>query len=257
MLTLSESQIREFEELGFTVIRHAAYGAILERIRLAAEQQLEEHSHPLELEADVHYPGAPESRDAPGGETERRLLQAWERDQAFRDWALSPTVSLAVGQLLDCEELKLNLNHHNCIMTKHPAFSSDTLWHRDTRYWGFQNDRLVNAWLALGEETEENGGMQVLPGSHVWDIHNNELDDAQFLRTDLAANRERIATAAQLDLGPGDLLLFSANIFHAAGRNRSAAIKYSLVFTYHGPDTQPAAGTRSSSLPEISVPGTR
>ena len=254
MHPLTEDQVREFHELGYTVIRNAAGTAALRQIRSAAEQQLQDHARPAELEADVQYPGGPTSRDAPGGKTERRLLQAWQRDRIFRDWAIVPVVAGAARQLLDCEELKLNLNHHNCIMTKHPEFSSDTLWHRDTRYWNFQNGKLVNAWLALGKETEENGGMRVLPGSHLWEIEDEELDDAQFLRPDLPGNSERIDTANLIELDPGDLLLFSADVFHAAGRNRSNAVKYSVVFTYHGPDTRPAPDSRSSSLPEISVP---
>jgi phytanoyl-CoA hydroxylase len=162
-------------------------------------------------------------------------------------------VSAAIRQLLECEELRLNLNHHNCIMTKQPEFSSETLWHRDTRYWRFDNGNLVNAWLALGDEAEINGGMKALPGSQRWDIPEEDLDEAEFLLPDSQANRERISTAVIIELNAGDLLLFNANVFHAAGRNRSAATKFSLVFTYHGPDTHPQPGTRSANLEEVSI----
>jgi len=40
--------------------------------------------------------------------------------------------------------LELSQAHHNCIMTKNPAFSSATGWHQDIRYWSFQKPELVS-----------------------------------------------------------------------------------------------------------------
>src|SRR5688572_7686430 len=48
---------------------------------------------PLEYEADLQYPGAPVSREAAGGRTVRRLLQAYARDPAFARWATSSAVA--------------------------------------------------------------------------------------------------------------------------------------------------------------------
>jgi phytanoyl-CoA hydroxylase len=49
----------------------------------------------------------------------------------------------------------------------------------------------------------------------------------------------------------GDALFFPSRLFHAAGRNASSAVKFSLVFTYRAADNPPVAGTRSAASPEI------
>lgn len=136
-------------------------------------------------------------------------------------------------------------------MTKQPAFSSVTGWHRDSRYWNFARADLVSAWLALGDEQIENGCLLVLPGSHHWTINSGQLDASQFLRTDLPANKPLLEQAIPVPLRQGDLLLFHSNLFHAAGRNTTVKTKFSMVFTYRSADNLPKPGSRSALKAEI------
>ncbi|XP_041052019.1 probable alpha-ketoglutarate-dependent hypophosphite dioxygenase [Carcharodon carcharias] len=39
-------------------------------------------------------------------------------------------------------------------------------WHQDIRYWGFDGGSVASVWLALDDVDEENGVLQVIPGSH-------------------------------------------------------------------------------------------
>ncbi|XP_078403198.1 putative alpha-ketoglutarate-dependent hypophosphite dioxygenase [Cetorhinus maximus] len=39
-------------------------------------------------------------------------------------------------------------------------------WHQDIRYWGFDGGPVASMWLALDDVDEENGVLQVIPGSH-------------------------------------------------------------------------------------------
>jgi len=104
---------------------------------------------PVEYEADTRYDGAPTDRHAVGGRTVRRLLQAIARDTVFEQWATSPAITQRLHQLLG-PRLAVSQAHHNCVMTKHPAFSSATGWHQDMRYWSFNRPELISTWLALG-----------------------------------------------------------------------------------------------------------
>jgi phytanoyl-CoA hydroxylase len=151
------------------------------------------------------------------------------------------------------EDVRLSQCHHNCLMTKHPGYSSATLWHQDIRYWRFAAPDLVNAWLALGPEGPGEGGMRVIPGSHRLDLAPGRFDDEQFLGEDLAENAPLIARAVDLELDCGDVLFFHCRLLHAAGRNRSARVKRSLVFTYNPVDNPPLPGTRSARLAQIPV----
>lgn len=250
-MSLSHAQIQQFKIDGYLLLREQVSTELLTSLRDLVSAHLAQRIEPLELEADVHYPGAPDSRDALGGDTIRRLKQAYNRDPLFQNMARQPAVVQAVQRILDSSHVLLNPNHHNCVMTKQPQFSSETLWHRDTRYWQFNNKYLINSWLAIGNEMAENGAMKILPGSHRWEVADSALDEAQFLLVDHPDNVARLATARSVEMRAGDLLLFSAHCFHAAGRNTTNQSKYSLVYTYHGENTVPLPDTQSAATPEI------
>jgi phytanoyl-CoA hydroxylase len=97
------------------------------------------------------------------------------------------------------------------------------------------------------------------PMSHVSQSHtraricDSGLYAAKFLRTDLDENRALLQTQVAAELDPGDVLFFHCRLFHAAGNNQSADTKFSVVFTYHASDNRPLPGTRSASLPSISL----
>ena len=241
-MSLSPAQIQQFKIDGYLVLPNALNNVELKTLNTLTSQHVNKRLEPFELEADVRYPGAPNSKHDKGGQTIRRLLQAYHRDDQLKSIAKRDDIIAAIKQILGSESLFLNPNHHNCIMTKQPEFSSETLWHRDTRYWNFSNKYLVNAWFALGNEKLENGAMKILPGSHRWEVQDDALDEAQFLKLNHPYNLDRLATQRLVSLNAGDLLLFSAHCFHAAGKNTTEHAKYSLVFTYHGKSTQALKG---------------
>ncbi len=253
MSVMSTTQKNQFVRDGYLVLPNLLSNKEVDSLRAVTEQHLEQRITPYELETDVLYPGAPESEGSLGGSTIRRLLHAYDRDPEFQGCAQHPAILAAIKTLLSAQKVFLTPNHHNCVMTKQPEFSSQTNWHRDTRYWHFNNKYLINAWYALGDESADNGGMLVLPGSHRWDVDANVLDEAQFLIEDHPSNQARLSLAEQVDLQAGDCLLFSAHCFHAAGANRTKQSKYSLVFTYHSEGTHSIAGSKSSELPSIEL----
>jgi phytanoyl-CoA hydroxylase len=247
---LTSAQILAFQRDGYIVVRAFSARSWCEQIVSFVKEELARQAMPIEFEADTRYPGAPESRTAEGGATARRLLMAAERDPELLGWATGEPLKTLLIQLLGMGVV-LSQAHHNCIMTKQPAFSSTTGWHRDSRYWHFARPELVSAWLALGDEQPENGCLWVIPGSHRVAINTDQLDQYQFLRTDLTANESLLNAALAVPLSQGDLLLFHSNLFHAAGRNTTDMTKFSMVFTYRSADNPPAAGTRSALTPEI------
>ena len=249
---LTAQQIQQFSTDGYLVLPALSDASYCEAVVGLAQQELAAEAGPIEYEADTRYPGAPASRDAEGGRTARRLLQAVARSPLLADWASGAQLTAALRQLLG-EGAALSQVHHNCIMTKQPRFSSITGWHRDSRYWQFQRAELISAWLALRDETVENGCLLVLPGSHRWTIQPEQLDAAQFLRADLAQNQALLQQAIAVPLKQGDALLFHSNLFHAAGCNQTAQTKFSMVFTYRAADNPPLADSRSASLPEIVI----
>src|SRR5699024_956501 len=109
----------------------------------------------------------------------------------------------------------------------------------DLRYWSFKAPNLINAWLALGEETPNNGCMRLLRGSYHIETRADQLDEAQFLREDHPDNVELLKSAEDARLSPGDVLFFHAGTFHAAGANTTSDRKLAVVTSYFGRDNEP------------------
>ncbi len=247
-----QEQIEQLRDKGYAVVPRFVPVDELTKLNEAARAQLVARKDPLEFEADLQYPGAPPSRTAAGGETVRRLLDAHGRAAVFARWGAAP----AVGEWMKAyfgEDVLMSLAHHNCLMTKHPLYGSLTHWHRDIRYWSFEREDLVSVWLALGREEPDNGALWFVPGSHRMILDADRFDEARFFRTDRADNAEIIRAAESPRLAPGDAVFFHCNTLHSAGRNLSDAVKFSLVYTYHGGSNAPKPGTRSASKPEVGL----
>jgi phytanoyl-CoA hydroxylase len=238
---------------GYLVLRRFCAPAACEAIAVEVREALHPVLGPAEFEADVGYPGAPESRAAPGGNTPRRLLHAYSRFAGLRALATGTVVKRHLQAILGTLDVRLSQCHHNCVMTKSPGFSSATRWHQDIRYWSFERPELVSLWIALGCETAANGALAVIPGSHRLPLAAARLDEAKFLRPEEEENRSLIATARTVELAPGDALLFHCRTVHAAGRNTTERVKLSAVFTYHAADNRPLPGTRSAHYEGIAL----
>lgn len=246
----TEAELASFETNGFHIVRGLVPHAYIDSMLSVARRDAASHFGDIEYEAEVQYPGAPESLAAEGGRTIRRLQQAFSRDPVFSRLVKEAFLLDRLKQLLG-PQIVMPLSHHNCIMTKHPRFSSDTGWHQDSRYWSFQTPDLVNAWIALGTESLSNGCLRLLPGTHRQSVLPGQLDDQLFLRPDFARNRSWLDSAITAELSAGDVLFFHARCFHSATRNYTDEVKYSAVFTFRGIDNRPLPNTRSSELPEL------
>lgn len=246
-------ELAAFRRDGYLVRRNIASNPQCDGLLLVAQDHLKQQLAPIEYEVDVQYPGSPLNRDADGADTCRRLLQAYSRHEVFRRWATSAEIGSVLRRLFAVDSIKLSQCHHNCIMTKRPGFSSATLWHQDSRYWSFDQENLISVWLALGNETSENGCLRVISGTHRQEFEPGRFDSALFLRSDLGENKALFEQSISVSLNKGDVLFFHSRLFHAAGRNQTDRTKYSLVFTYHEDSNHPISNTRSAKYPSIEV----
>lgn len=245
-------QIQQLRDKGFVVVPRFIPDDALATLNAAARAQLAARAEPLEFEADLQYPGAPSSRTAAGGETVRRLLDAYTREPAFAQWGAAAQTGAWMREYFG-ERVLMSRAHHNCLMTKHPLYGSLTGWHRDIRYWSFEREELISVWFALGHEEVDNGALWFVPGSHRMQFDATRFDEAKFFRADLADNAALIRTAESPRLAPGDAVFFHCNTLHSAGKNLSDAVKFSLVFTYRGESNAPVPGTRSASKSEVEL----
>ncbi|WMS88244.1 phytanoyl-CoA dioxygenase family protein [Pleionea litopenaei] len=246
---LSPSQVNDFHQQGYLLLRDFIPKDIWQPALEIAKQHLVERVKPFELESELQYPGAPSPEQDPE-RVIRRLLQAADRDQSFYQCATHSNVVSAIEQLLNNSALLVRA-HHNCIMTKQPAFSSDSWWHQDIRYWKYSKGNLISAWFALGAESSDNGGLMVIPGSHKEVFSAEQFDSKSFFRQDIKQNQTILKQKVHLNLDAGDLLLFHCRLLHAATRNYTEATKLAAVFTYREEYDCPVPNSRSASLPDV------
>lgn len=249
----SADELAEFQQQGFIVVSQCIQEEMRERMLHVTLRDLGHGRGPVELEADLRYPGAPRTRTEQGGRTPRRLQLAHSRDEVFTELLMYDGLRRRLQQILG-PRVVMPLAHHNCIMTKQPNFSSDTGWHQDIRYWSFERPDLVSVWVAIGREDATNGALQLIPGSHLPQFAAGQFDEKKFFRGDLEQNEEWIARAVQLELAPSDALFFHCRTLHSASRNFSESPKFSAVFTFRADDNPPVPGTRSSAMPEMLIP---
>ncbi|MFT4642158.1 MAG: phytanoyl-CoA hydroxylase [Verrucomicrobiales bacterium] len=252
---LSEKERTVFEEDGYVVLRHLVGEEDITRLREVAMRDWREGTLPVEYESEVSLPDEDLKRtDTRRATIIRRLSNAFVRDPTFYKLITGAAIAGSLRKLLKTDEVVMPLGHHNCIMTKAPNGGTETKWHQDFRYWHFQNPNLVSLWLALGEEFPSNGCLRVIPGSHRVAFSASSFDSHKFFRTDYEGNQSLLESAVDVELKPGDVLLFHCFTLHSAGPNTAAAPKFSAVFTFRDSRNLPKPGSRSAICGEFVLP---
>uniref|UniRef100_H3CU80 Zgc:174917 n=1 Tax=Tetraodon nigroviridis TaxID=99883 RepID=H3CU80_TETNG len=109
-------------------------------------------------------------------------------------------------------------------------------WHQDMRYWGIAGGPVLSVWLALDDSTEENGALQVIPGTHCTGM----LPHRQAVRPGnmLTVNQEipdELVQADQAVLCPllaGQMSVHDGLLVHASETNASEKRRCGFVIRY-------------------------
>jgi len=257
-MELTQTELEEFNQNGYLILRNFADKAECEAILDVAKAHLKHKIEPIETEVD--YGGKSQeyrtdiidynSIEKENSVTVRRLRQVYSRDILFKNWMQSEKLRPVLKQLLD-DDVVITTAHHNSIMTKMPFSSTETSWHQDRRYWSFDGDNLVSVWLSLAEENGENGVLEFIPGSHKMQFLEEQFGEKEYFKLDHPLNMSLIETKQSTILQRGDVVLFHCKLLHRANANRTSEPKISFVYTVKGKATEVLKGSRSAEYPEI------
>lgn len=94
--------------------------------------------------------------------------------------------------------------------------------HQDNFYLRVEPGTCVAAWIAFEPIDRDNGGLEVVPGTHRMDLFCPEEADAgvSFAR-EYVPPPPGLATVP-VDMAPGDVLFFNGSLVHGSQPNRSA-----------------------------------
>jgi ectoine hydroxylase-related dioxygenase (phytanoyl-CoA dioxygenase family) len=127
---------------------------------------------------------------------------------------------------------------------KPARFGAETPWHQDEAYWNPGLDyNALSLWIPLQRATLENGCMQFVPGSHLWEVlpHHTIGNDPRVhgLEVDAADT----AGAVACPLPPGGATLHHNRTLHYTGANRSEVPRRAYILGFGSPP-KPAAEKR-------------
>ena len=113
-------------------------------------------------------------------------------------------------------------------------------WHQDSNYWGLDTTELVSVWLALSPSTIESGCMRVLPGSHLEPPmeHVDTYAEDNMLTRGQEIHGMDESKAVNLEVQPGEVLLFDYRLAHASYPNRSDDRRIGVGIRYIPPATR-------------------
>lgn len=101
-------------------------------------------------------------------------------------------------------------------INKAPGSGSWIPWHQDNGYHPGGCPEFLTTWLALDESNLENGGLQVLPGSHKEGQRKHALESVHYYVPDVDGSG-----AVELKAKAGETLLFSTLLLHQTVGNHT------------------------------------
>jgi hypothetical protein len=145
-----------------------------------------------------------------------RMLMMHRHDETSLRWLLDRRIAAALGDLLGKEPFAVQ----TMIYFKPPGGRGQAL-HQDQYYLRVQPGTCIAAWMALDRCDEENGCLQVVPGSQDWPLLCTVKADLQQSFTDVTVPIPPGAEVRQMIMDPGDVLFFNGQIVHGSGPNHS------------------------------------
>ena len=107
-------------------------------------------------------------------------------------------------------------------------------WHQDNAYWRCQPADLVSIWIALDNADEENGCMNVIPGSHVSGVveHSRAKTGDGNTSAILQTSQVDDSKAVSIPLSAGHAMVHHCLMFHTTLPNYSSRDRRAMVIHY-------------------------
>ncbi len=159
-----------------------------------------------------------------------QVMGMWKRSEDFQQL-------LYHKPLLDIAESLIGGNiqlYHDQALYKPANNGGPIPWHQDNAYWRCQPAGLVSIWIALDDADEENGCMNVIPGSHA----RGALEHSRAKTGD--GNTSAILMTSQVDdskavpipLTAGHAMVHHCLMFHTTRPNYSNRDRRAMVIHY-------------------------
>jgi hypothetical protein len=238
MTILSRDQIERFWRDGVLTVEDAVSSKLLSAMREQFAAWVEESRH-----HDAAYgetvDGRPRFDLEPGHGPEAPALR---RVNAPADVSGAYFEAMSDSRMTDMVADLIGPNmkhHHNKINSKMPGAATEVKWHQDFPFTPHSNTDLVTALLMLDDVTEENGPLEVEPGSHKGPLHSLWHQGAFTGAVD-SSEAQRMQAAAMKCFAPaGSVCLMHTCVAHGSAPNLSNKPRTLFITVYSAADAFP------------------
>ncbi len=202
------------------------------------------------LARDPEVRRRPEAVVEPNSDALRSLFAVHRDNPLFHELSRDPRLVDIARQLLGSDVYV----HQSRVNLKPGLTGQPFFWHSDFETWhtedGMPRMRAVSASVVLTDNTEFNGPLMLIPGSHRWFVscvgetpeRNYEMSlKAQQIGTPDPANLEWLVAQGGI-VAPkarrGSVIFFECNTMHASGVNLAPAPRSNAFFVYNSVDNQ-------------------
>jgi phytanoyl-CoA hydroxylase len=249
--SLSDSQVRQYDEQGYLVVPALledddlapVRGAMMEKVDQIANELVEVQlikdrlrTEPFETRLSRLFEGlSPEQFVAFTG-------QSW-RDRVPGYFALMTNAKvLDVVESLIGPEIFANPVYN--VRPKVPRVAAGEVpWHQDKSYWpGSKSNPVVTVWIALVDATLTNGCLRVIARTQhepVGEFHFETYSGTAYRELDEEKVRHLTSKAQAVPAQTGTAIIFNDRFIHSSGPNTSSHVRWSVDLRYQPADQDP------------------
>ncbi len=122
---------------------------------------------------------------------------------------------------------------------KEPGNGKRIPWHQDGAYWHMHPKKNVTVWVALGPTFAENGCLRIIPGTHKKTVDHDAIQDKDsWFANGLPASVIDESKALNLELEPGEAVVFNESTFHGSTANTSSIARVAFSLRFTSPDVK-------------------
>ena len=231
---LSQDQKDFYEENGYLVLPgHLAdlveeANAEIDRL-CAPAREMDASDDRLDLE-DSHSRADPRVR-----RVKRPDLQSAFFDRLMRSDRLLDLARDLIGPNLRLHTTKLNM--------KRAEYGAPVQWHQDFAFYPHTNRDVLAIGIVFDDMGEENGPLQVIPGSHKGPILNHHSNGVFAGSCDVREGGHTLADAVSMSGPAGTVSIHHGHTLHGSALNRSSRDRRMLFYEMIAADAWPLQGS--------------
>jgi len=235
---ISKEQIAQFNEQGFVVVDGVISDDMLKVLNSDLQTWVQEsRSHDtawgetvdgrarFDVDLQDHCADHPSLR---------RVSSPTEISDNYLKVAMHSDMAKIAGALIGAQGARF---HHSKINAKLPHTKTSVKWHQDFPFTPHSNDDLVTALLMVGDVTEDNGPLLVIPGSHRGPLYSHWHNDVFTGTVAQQVQNEHCADYVSCTGRRGAVCFMHTRLLHSSGANSTDDPRNLFISVYAAEDS--------------------